>query len=102
MGGPGHQLVLRDIGVSWLKARELWRLQGGSVAEQDARFGAFVEANSSASYEDPAGVAGDSIATVWADAAAKRSVRRCALLVAFAREFVASWVTARWRSKQPP
>ena len=29
VGGPGHQLVLREIGVTWLAARELWRLQGG-------------------------------------------------------------------------
>jgi site-specific DNA-cytosine methylase len=102
VGGPGHQLVLRSIGVSWLTARELWRLQGGSVAEQDARFDAFIKVNPSASYEDLAGAAGDSIATVWADAAAKRSVRRCALVVEFARKFVSSWVAARWRSKQRP
>ena len=102
VGGPGHQLVLREIGVTWLTARELWRLQGGSVAEQDARFDAFVKANPLASYEDLAGAAGDAIASVWADAAADRSSTRCALLVAFARKFVASWVTERWRSRRRP
>ena len=102
VGGPGHQLVLREIGVTWLTARELWRLQGGSVAEQDARFDAFVKANPLASYEDLAGAAGDAIASVWADAAAARSSTRCALLVAFARKFVASWVTERWRTRRRP
>ena len=102
VGGPGHQLVLREIGVTWLTARELWRLQGGSVAEQDARFDAFIKANPLASYEDLAGAAGDAIASVWADAAAARSSTRCARLVAFARRFVASWVAERWRARRRP
>ena len=56
--------------MTWLAAGELWRLQGGSIMEQDARFGAFVLANPTAGYGDLAGAAGDSIASVWSDAAA--------------------------------
>ena len=102
VGGPGHQLVLRDIGVTWLTARELWRLQGGSIMEQDARFDAFVLANPTAGYDDLAGAAGDSIASVWSDAAAARSSKRCAMLVMFAQKFIATWVAERWRSTRRP
>ena len=102
VGGPGHQLILRDVGVTWLTARELWRLQGGSIMEQDARFDAFVLANPTAGYDDLAGAAGDSIASVWSDAAAARSSKRCAMLVMFAQKFIATWVAGRWRSTRPP
>ena len=37
VGGPGHQSVLREIGVTWFTARELWRPQHADVAEADAR-----------------------------------------------------------------
>jgi hypothetical protein len=101
VGGPGYQLVLRELGVTWQTTRELWRLQGGSIEEQDARFDAFVLANPTAGYGDLAGAAGDSIASVWSDAAATRSSKRCAMLVMFARRFIASWVAERWRSSRP-
>ena len=42
VSGPGHQLVLREIGVAWFTARKLSRLQNVDIAEADARFDAFV------------------------------------------------------------
>ena len=95
VGGPGHQLVLRKCGVTWFTARELWRLQHGDVAEADARFDAFVKLHPSASYEDLAGVAGDAIASVWADAAAFRSSSRCAMVTVAAMKRIAKWAEAQ-------
>ena len=91
-------MVLRKCGVTWFTARELWRLQHGDVAEADARFDAFVKLHPSASYEDLAGVAGDAIASVWADAAAFRSSSRCAMVTVAAMKRIAKWAEAQLRS----
>ena len=91
VGGPGHQLVLRGVGVTWFTARELWRLQGNDIAETDARYDEFVRLHPSASYEVLAGAAGDAIASCWAKAVAERSTDRCARAVVAAARIIAKW-----------
>ena len=91
VGGPGHQLVLRGVGVTWFTARELWRLQGNDIAETDARYDEFVRLHPSASYEVLAGAAGDAIAACWAKAVAERSTDRCARAVVAAARIIAKW-----------